>query len=153
MTLQKIQRLPLAFTIGLMLVACRPWSSDMMKPGEMMDRSRGRSSTTPEVTPAPTATQGGSAKVSYRQQIQPLLDRKCVGCHGGQAGLFMNSYDNLMAGGPAGKIVIPGDPEDSELVRRIRGLSQPRMPLDGSTLASPEIDMIVTWIAEGSPNN
>lgn len=153
MSAKKIQRLPLAFTIGLVLVACRPWSSGMMRPGEMMDRSRGQSAASPEVTPAPTATQGGPAQVSYRQQIQPLLDRECVGCHGGQAGLFMDSYDNLMAGGPAGKIVIPGDPGDSVLVRRIRGLSQPHMPPDGSNLASPEIDMIVTWIAEGCPNN
>jgi mono/diheme cytochrome c family protein len=50
----------------------------------MMDRSRGQSAATPEVTPAPIATQGGPAQVSYRQQIQPLLDRECVGCHGGQ---------------------------------------------------------------------
>ncbi len=103
MSLQKTQRLPLAFTIGLVLVACRLGSSDGMRPGEMMDRIRGQSAATPEVTPAPIATQGGPAQVSYRQQIQPLLDRECVGCHGGQAGLFMDSYDNLMAGAQLGR--------------------------------------------------
>jgi mono/diheme cytochrome c family protein len=133
-----------------------------MQPGEMADRWRDQmpgpggfdpSGSPPEVTPAPTATPGGAAKVSYRQQIQPILDRECVGCHGGQAGLFMDSYDNLMAGGPGGKVVIAGDPDGSELVRRIKGQGQSRMPPGSAALAQSEIDMFVTWIAEGCPNN
>ena len=91
--------------------------------------------------------------MNHSQHAQPILDRECIGCHGGQAGLFMDSYDNLMAGVPGGKVVIPGDPERSDLVRRIEGLSQPRMPPDDSILVMSEIDMFVTWIAVGSPNN
>jgi mono/diheme cytochrome c family protein len=137
-------------------------SSGTMRPGEIADRWRdqmpgpGRfdqSGSPPEVTPAPTATPGGVAMVSYKQQIQPILDRECVGCHGGQAGLFMDSYDNLMAGGASGKVVIPGDPDGSDLVRSIKGQGQSRMPPGNATLAPSEIDMFVTWIAEGCPNN
>ena len=91
--------------------------------------------------------------VSYRRDIQPILDGECVSCHGGQAGLYLDSYDNLMVGGAGGKIVIPGDPQASELVRSIKGLGQPLMPPGAVPLESPEIDKIVTWIAEGSPNN
>ncbi len=113
----------------------------------------GQSRSTPEVTPAPTATPGGAATVSYREDIQPILDRECVGCHGGQAGLFVDSYDNLMAGSAGGKVVIPGDPEGSELVRWMRGESRPQMPPADSMLAPSEIEMFVRWVAEGSPNN
>ena len=124
------------------------WRDQMPGPGGF-----DQSGLPPEVTPAPTATPGGAAKVSYRQQIQPILDRECVGCHGGQAGLFMDSYDNLMAGGPGGKVVIAGDPDGSILVRSIKGQSEPRMPPGNATLAPSEIDLFVTWIAEGCPNN
>ena len=113
----------------------------------------GPSAPPPAVTPAPTATPGGTATVSYRQDIQPIFDRNCVSCHGGSAGLYLDSYDHVMAGSARGRVVTPGDPPASELVRRIRGLSQPRMPLGGAPLSAADIDAIVTWIAEGAPNN
>jgi hypothetical protein len=57
-------------------------------------------------------------------------------------------------GSNSGKvIIIPGNPSASELVKRIQGTSQPLMPLGGIPLDPTEIDTIVTWIAEGSPNN
>jgi hypothetical protein len=65
----------------------------------------------------------------------------------------MDSYDNLMAGGPGGMVVIAGDPDGSILVRSIKGQSQPRMPPGDATLAPLEIEMLATWIAEGCPNN
>jgi hypothetical protein len=65
----------------------------------------------------------------------------------------MDNYDNLMAGGPGGKVVIAGDPDGSILVRSIKGQSQPQMPPGNATLAPSKIDMFVTWIAEGCPNN
>ncbi|MFQ5814431.1 MAG: c-type cytochrome domain-containing protein [Anaerolineae bacterium] len=122
----------------------------------MMGRGRGmmgQPAPPPAGTPAPTATPGGTATVSYRQDIQPIFNRNCVSCHGGQAGLYLESYDHVMAGSARGRVVIPDDPQASELVRRIRGLSQPSMPLGGAPLPASDIDAIVTWIAEGAPNN
>ena len=162
MTARRFRYLTFAFVISMVLIACFPLSSGTMRPGEMTDRRPGQwpgpggfdqSGSPPEVTPAPTTTPGGAAKVSFRQQIQPILDRECVGCHGGQAGLFMDNYDNLMGGGPSGKVVIAGDPGGSELIRSIKGQGQSRMPPGNVTLTSSEIDMFVTWIAEGCPNN
>jgi len=120
----------------------------MMGPGMM-----GPSAPPPAVTPAPTATPGGAATVSYRRDIQPIFNRNCVSCHGGQAGLYLDSYDHVMAGSARGRVVVPGDPQTSELVRRIRGLSQPAMPMGGAPLPASDIEAIVTWIAEGAPNN
>ncbi len=113
----------------------------------------GRSASPPAVTPAPTATSGGGATTSYRLDIQPILDRECVACHGGQGGLSLETYDNLMAGTPRGAVVVPGDPQTSELARRIRGEGQLRMPPSGPPLSPAEISVIATWIAEGAPNN
>ena len=106
----------------------------------------------PEVTAAPTVTPGGTASVSYRRDLQPIFDRQCVDCHGGQGGLYLDSYDRLMGGSASGPVVIPGNPQASELVRSIQGVGQPLMPPD-EALPAKEIDFIVTWIAEGCPNN
>lgn len=107
----------------------------------------------PAGTPVPRATPGGSATVSYREDIQPIFNRSCVNCHGGQAGLYLDSYDHVMAGSARGPVVIPGDPQASELVRRITGASQPRMPLNGPALPAVDMKAIESWIAEGAPNN
>jgi hypothetical protein len=49
--------------------------------------------------------------------------------------------------------IVPGDPEASELVRRIRGQALPRMPHDGPPyLADEDIALIETWIAQGARN-
>ena len=126
----------------------RRWDGQM--PGPMMSDDW---SPPPEVTPAPTATPGGSASVSFGQDIYPIFERECIMCHGGQAGLYLDSYDHLMAGSPSSSVVVPGDPSASELVSRIMGINQPGMPLGDESLNSSEIDAIVTWITEGSPNN
>jgi hypothetical protein len=47
--------------------------------------------------------------------------------------------------------VVPGHPEASELVRRIRGQALPRMPFDGPPyLSEADIALIVAWIRQGA---
>jgi hypothetical protein len=91
--------------------------------------------------------------VSYQQDIQPIFDRACVSCHGVQAGLTLTGYDQLMNGSLDGPVVIPGNPAASELLRRLTGLSEPRMPLGSQPLSAGDIQLIEAWIAAGSPNN
>ncbi len=107
----------------------------------------------PAVTPAPTVTPGGISIMSYRLDIQPIFDRACISCHGGQAGLYLGSFDYLMAGSANGPVVVPGNPNASELVKRIQGLRQPAMPLGNVSLSSSEVEAIILWIDAGSPNN
>ena len=63
------------------------------------------------------------AKV-YADVIQPLLDAKCVSCHGAtkQKGkLRLDTAENLFKGGKGAKadIVVKGNIEDSELTYRV----------------------------------
>ncbi|TAG23911.1 MAG: hypothetical protein EAZ40_06715, partial [Rhodobacterales bacterium] len=47
----------------------------------------------------------------------------------------------------------PGNPEMSEIWRRITGLSDPRMPFDGPPwLPEEDIRLIRDWIAQGAPD-
>ncbi len=89
------------------------------------------------------------------QQIQDILDSRCVMCHSGpQAplGLQLDSLENLVKGSDNGPVVIAGDPENSELMRRLTGTSQPRMPMTGPPyLTDAEVALFSGWIAKGMP--
>lgn len=93
------------------------------------------------------------AEATYAD-LEPILQARCALCHGGTAptlGLSLESVDGLLAGSDRGPVVVPGDPESSELVRRLRGTAQPRMPLTGPPyLSDVEIDLFVDWIAAGA---
>lgn len=87
--------------------------------------------------------------------VARLLAEKCVLCHQGESapgGLRLDSIDAVLKGSARGPVVKPGDPAASELVRRIRGQSQPRMPLTGPPfLSDAEVAIVESWIAGGAP--
>lgn len=107
----------------------------------------------PAVTPVATATPGGAATVSYSQDVQPLFDRNCVACHGGQMGLWLDSYERMLAGSQHGPVVVPGNPDASELIRRVTGISQPQMPFGQPPLSPGDVALLRRWIAEGAVKN
>jgi hypothetical protein len=101
--------------------------------------------------------------VSYRDDIQPILNDRCITCHGPEkaAGkVVLTSYENLMGSRPTGwkkPIVIAGNPSESWLYLR-SGTNQPhfRMPPDSSTfapLSEKEVELIGKWISQGAKNN
>jgi mono/diheme cytochrome c family protein len=95
------------------------------------------------------ASQGDVA----RADLEAILQARCAMCHGGatpSAGLRLDDLEGLLAGGTRGRMVEPGDPEGSELVRRLRGTSLPRMPLGPAPLSDDEIDLFARWIASGA---
>jgi uncharacterized membrane protein len=95
--------------------------------------------------------------VVYSALVQPVLESRCVACHGAErseGGLRLDGPEGIGAGGEHGPAVVPGRPESSELWRRI---SLPpwhadAMPPPGRrrTTAS-EGAVLHWWIAEGAP--
>ncbi|WP_271411463.1 c-type cytochrome domain-containing protein [Pseudomonas sp. Q1-7] len=85
--------------------------------------------------------------------IQPILQARCVMCHASEAaplGLRLTSLEELLKGSRNREVVKPGDPAGSELVRRLKGQSQPRMPMTGPPfLSDAEIALFEGWIAGG----
>jgi mono/diheme cytochrome c family protein len=87
-------------------------------------------------------------------EIGPVFEARCVNCHGplgAGKGLRLDSYEGAMAGSTDGPVLIAGDPDGSELVKRIRGQSVPRMPFLGPPLPPEELDLIVRWTEAGMP--
>ncbi len=88
-------------------------------------------------------------------RVLALFAARCVACHSGPGaavGLRLDSRQGVIAGSGRGPVVIAGDPGRSELLRRIRGDSLPRMPLTGPPyLATDEVALIERWIFDGMP--
>lgn len=110
----------------------------------------------PEPPAVASSGQAPSGPVLY-DRVAPILAQRCVKCHteGGlmatpPEGYRLGSYAETVS--PRDRVrVVPGSPGASELVRRIRGQSLPRMPYDGPPfLTGEEIDLIEQWIADGA---
>ncbi len=75
-----------AAALSLILAACEP----EMKGGHM-GGVIGGGGPPPDTTPAPTVTPGGPETVSFQQDVLPVLRGRCVVCHGGNGGLWLDS--------------------------------------------------------------
>ena len=87
--------------------------------------------------------------------VAPILDQSCTSCHSGKdapVGLHLDAYDAVMAGSKYGPVVVAGKPDESELVKRIRGESTPRMPYKKPPLSADEIQRITDWVKQGARN-
>jgi mono/diheme cytochrome c family protein len=88
-------------------------------------------------------------------ELQPLLQQRCVVCHSGAnaaAGLSLDTLAGLQKGSARGPVVAGGQPANSELVKRLKGISLPRMPLTGPPwVDDADIGRIERWIAAGLP--
>lgn len=94
-------------------------------------------------------------KVDFSADVKPILNKKCITCHGGvraKAGFSVLFRDEALAKTESGKpAIIPGDPDASELMRRIT-INDPeeRMPYKHEPLSKEEISIFRRWIKQGA---
>ena len=96
--------------------------------------------------------------ISYSRHVQPLFNQACAmsGCHSAvepNERVRLNNYQNLRFGANGLPMIVPGSPDQSELVFRIEGRTGTRMPLNLNPLNQNQINGIRTWIAEGAREN
>jgi len=94
-------------------------------------------------------------KVDFNAEIRPILNSKCINCHGGvkRSGGFGLVFRENALGKTASDIygIVPGKPEESEMLRRIKHHNpELRMPLDGEPLSEEEINLLTKWIEQGA---
>jgi len=110
------------------------------------------------LTPPQQKRSGPGEPVTY-QHVAPIFAKRCAKCHteNGQLGpapedYRLSSYVATLSANDRVRVV-PGNPNASELVRRIRGQSRPQMPFDGPPyLDEDEIRLIEDWITQGARN-
>lgn len=87
-------------------------------------------------------------------EVSAIFAKRCVMCHSAQGAgldLRLDSYAATIAGSRKGAVLVPGDAEASEMIRRLRGLSTPRMPFLSRPLPDDELDLILRWVEAGLP--
>ena len=101
-----------------------------------------------------------NAAVDFKNDVVPILQQKCVGCHGPdkQKGkLRLDSKEATLKGGKNGPALKPGDADASEIIKRVilPKDNDDHMPPEGEPLAQKEIDTLKAWIAAGAewPDN
>ena len=93
--------------------------------------------------------------VDFNSQVKPIFNKKCITCHGGvrrKAGFSLLFRADALEKNESGKpAIIPGDPEHSEMIRRLT-LKDPeeRMPYKHKALSKDEINILKRWIKEGA---
>lgn len=92
----------------------------------------------------------------FEQKVRPLLVEKCFECHAqGDAdvkgGLKLDSRLAILSGGDNGPAVMPGDADQSLLIRAVR-YEDPdiEMPPDGK-LSQREVETLEEWVRRGLP--
>jgi len=99
------------------------------------------------------------AEVDFATQIQPILSQHCYACHGPdeaslEGGLRLDVKEKALKGGDGGKVIIPGDPEASELINRITHSDPEEImppPEKKKPLPPEQVALLKQWIAEGAP--
>jgi hypothetical protein len=89
----------------------------------------------------------------FKNKILPIFTTRCQTCHNQilkLSGLNLEMASGLIAGGSHGPVVVPGDPLQSRLYRRVAQLEKPFMPMDGDPLLDSEVTWLKTWIERGA---
>lgn len=110
-------------------------------------------------SPHTSATAAVDGAALFVHEIQPILQRKCMSCHGEnpddlEGGFDLRSRASLLAGGDSGKsAVLPGSPDDSPLIQAIKRLDQDLAmpPKQDEKLEDDEVELFEDWIATNAP--
>ena len=97
-------------------------------------------------------------KVDFSREILPLLSDTCFQCHGPDEGareadLRFDDQQNVLQDRDSYAIVVPGDSENSELMRRLttEDPSELMPPADlHRPLSAKQIETVRTWIEQGA---
>ena len=98
---------------------------------------------------------GCEKKIDYSTQVKPILNKKCISCHGGvkRNGNFSllfrhEALDTTESGKPA---IIPFEASHSEMIRRLKSTDpEQRMPYKEEPLTDKEIEILTAWIDQGA---
>ncbi len=99
-----------------------------------------------------------TATVSYFQDVRPIFQAHCQGCHQPAKPLgefVMTSFDALVKGGESTlPAIVPGKPDESYLIEQITPADgEAAMPKDKDPLTEDQIKKIRQWIADGAKND
>lgn len=109
--------------------------------------------------PSVLAVSQETEPVDFVRDIRPILSDNCYACHGPdeeklEADLRLDQKESALGELPSGETaIIPGNPDESELVRRITSTDEDLLmpPAEtGKSLKPEQIEVIRRWIQQGA---
>ncbi|MDA7888761.1 DUF1549 domain-containing protein, partial [Akkermansiaceae bacterium] len=93
----------------------------------------------------------------FAGKVEPLLQKHCFKCHSHDAGkmkggLTLDSQSGWATGGDSGPAIIPGNPDESLLIKAIRYEDSDFEMPPKKQLAPDEIAVLVEWVQRGAPD-
>jgi mono/diheme cytochrome c family protein len=103
----------------------------------------------------PAIAAAADPPVDFTRDVRPILERSCWKCHGPekqQGSLRFDRREDAIRGGDSGaKAIVPGKPDESELIRRVEAAdAQERMPAETDPLSRQQIKILRAWIGQGA---
>jgi hypothetical protein len=110
------------------------------------------------LTAAVHASAAAPGRIEFNRDVRPILADKCFKCHGPDGGarkadLRLDHRDDALAKHDGGPSIVPGKPDQSEVVRRIETNDEDdQMPPRKSNLrlSKAQAAVLRQWIAEGA---
>lgn len=102
---------------------------------------------------AETSTRADDASENFVKNVRPLLEAKCVTCHGSEkqeGSLRLDSATAAALGGERGPAVVPGDVDHSLLVKAITFLDPDLQMPPKQKLSGGEITILTDWVKSGA---
>ncbi|MGO9633010.1 MAG: c-type cytochrome domain-containing protein [Steroidobacteraceae bacterium] len=110
---------------------------------------------------------GCNRQVSFKNDIYPIFQARCMKCHAPGSpgcvvsGFSLATYQSLMKGTKFGPVVVAGSTLDSNLLRLVKHEADPSIAMPRSTipgmpsewLTPEQINLIETWIKQGAKDN
>ena len=89
----------------------------------------------------------------FARKVRPLLESKCFDCHSAKSeevksGLKLDTLDDILKGGANGPAIVPGDIENSFLMKALRYEEADYQMPPAGRLSDEEIQLVEQWIRE-----
>ena len=107
------------------------------------------------LVPSLSTTIATAADVSFKDQLAPLLARRCLGCHNNrktEGRYALHTFEQLLKSGDSGeRPVVPGKPAESYFFQKLVDPDESvRMPQEDDPLSPVEIALFKNWIEQGA---
>jgi mono/diheme cytochrome c family protein len=92
------------------------------------------------------------ATVEFERDVLPILQARCIGCHGPdkqRGGLRLDSAEAVLKGGDSGRVVVASK-GNSPLLQRVTAGPDKRMPPTGEPLSPTQVTTLRAWIEQGA---
>ena len=99
------------------------------------------------------AAPGPDAVEFFESKVRPVLAEHCYECHGPKkqsAELRLDTRAGVTRGADSGPVIVPGDPDQSPMIRAVRHAGEIKMP-PKTKLPAEAVEALATWVKLGAP--